>query len=111
MQIVFQLRHAIVHNAAVLTKTDARKLQLLTRRKVDAPRVLRPSRADVWYVKLFLDEAAERIDEEVSSRLIELLGTLHSADHSLFGLADKAQELANAFGRTVTLGVETRSPS
>jgi hypothetical protein len=95
--IIWQLRHTIAHNMGVITASDALKFKLLARREITSARLLWPSKGDVWYVKLFVDETVELINEEVARRLAELMTELHAADNSLFEPVAKAQELANAF--------------
>jgi hypothetical protein len=110
VEIIWQLRHTIVHNAATVTRSDALKLRLLTRRPVDAPRVLWPTRGDVWYVKLYLDKVVEEINQEIGARLSELMTTLLADDPSLFAAPDKAQQLANLFGLPCSVGGILRHP-
>ena len=111
VSIIWQLRHSIVHNAAVLTRSDALKLRLLTKRPVDAPRVLQPNRGDVWYVKLFLDETVDMINTEVGARLAALLTHLYASDTGLFNPETKAQEIADSFGIPITINNFVKSPS
>ena len=110
MEIIWQLRHAIVHNRGILTASDARKLRVMCRLAVVGPAKLDPKKSDVWYVKNFLDETAEKINEEVASRLANLLSRLHADDPGLFDAAEKAQQLADAFQRAVTIGGVARNP-
>jgi hypothetical protein len=95
LEVVFQVRHTIVHNAGVLTKSDAAKLRLLLRRHVDAPRVLWPERDDVRSIKEFLDEMAQRATDRVAVRLGKLLDEFLVSDASLFTPSSKAQEIAD----------------
>ncbi len=111
VEIVFQLRHSIVHNAAVVTESDALKFQLLTRSPVMGSRVLWPSKGDVWYVKLFLDKTVDELNEEVGDRLASLMTTLHADNPNLFDPATKAQQLAELFRRPVTIGQVIRHPT
>jgi hypothetical protein len=110
VSLIWQLRHTIVHNAGVITTSDAMKFTRLTRQKVEGPRVLWPRRGDVWYVKLFLDETVEKINEEISRRLAELLTILHGSDPNLFQPDDRAQNLANLFRLPVQVAGVTRNP-
>ena len=111
VEIVFQLRHSIVHNASLITKSDALKFQLLTRGAVDAPRALRPTRGDVWYVKLFLDKTVKDIDREIGDRLSALLSTLWADDPHSLDPGERAELLANLFRRPFRVGYEIRLPS
>lgn len=111
MSIVWQLRHAIVHNRGVITASDALKFRLLCRRVVAGPRQLVPTHADVWYVKLFLDETTETINAEVGCRLADLLTLLYARDSSLFNPADKAQQVADLLREPSTVAGQLRHPT
>ena len=110
VEIVFQLRHSIVHNAAVITESDALKLRLLTKAPVVGSQVLWPTRGDVWYVKLFLDQTVKQLNEEIGDRLAKLMTALHGVDSNLFDPATRAQELADLFRRSSQVGLEIRHP-
>lgn len=110
MSLIWQLRHTIVHNVGVITRSDSVKLRLLARRVVTAPRLLRLTRDDLLYVKRFLDETAEKINERVCDRLAELLTTLHGDDPSLFDPLHEATALAGDFDRSVTVAKVTAGP-
>lgn len=103
LETLFQLRHSIVHNAAVITQSDAAKLRLLTRTKVDAPRVLAPTDKDVWYAKTFFDDTASWCDDRVATRLVAVLDALHARDPSLFAPQERADQLSRAVGRSLTV--------
>ena len=111
VEIVFQLRHSIVHNAAVITESDALKFRLLTRALIVGSRVLWPSKGDVWYVKLFLDQTVDELNAEIGDRLAILMTTLHADDPNLMDPATKAQELADLFRRPSQIGHEIRHPT
>jgi hypothetical protein len=111
IQIVWQLRHSIVHNAAVITKSDALKFQLLTRSPAIGSRVLWPTHGDVWYVKLFLDKTVDELSAEIANRLSTLLTQLHNDDPNLFDPAQKAQIVADLFQRSIQIGQEIRHPT
>lgn len=108
INILWQLRHSIVHNASVLTLSDARKLRLLTKGPLIAPGVLVPTRDDIRYVKRFLDETVDLINREVAARLAVLLTTLHASDSGLFDPAIQAQVVADTFGLSITVAGVTR---
>jgi hypothetical protein len=110
VSLIWQLRHSIVHNAGVITVSDAHRLTRLTRQKVEGPQVLWPTRGDVWYVKLFLDETVEKINGEISKRLAQVLTTLRVSDPTLFEPDIRAQDLANLFRLTVQVAGVTRTP-
>jgi hypothetical protein len=110
MSLIWQLRHTIAHNTGVITLSDAQKFRVLIKGQVDSPRLLWPTKADVSYVKLFLDETVELINREIGTRLSALLTTLHSKDQSLFAPENKAQELANLFGTASIVSGQSRIP-
>jgi len=95
--LIWQLRHTIIHNVGVMTQSDAVKLRLLVRGPVESPRLLCPTRDDFRYVKRFLDETAQKVNQRVGSRLAELLTLLHAEDPSLFEPQEKANELKRQF--------------
>lgn len=110
LDTIFQLRHTIVHNLGVVTRTDAARLRLLTKQPVAAPKVLWLTNGDVWYVKLWLDQTAEWVNDQVGARLEALLTALHSDDDTLFEPAAKAAELASVLGKAVTIARASASP-
>lgn len=110
LDTLFQLRHSVVHNVSLITRSDAAKLQVLTRAQVAAPRVLSPSKSDVLYVKSFLDETANWVDGEVEKRLIVVLTALYQQNQSLFLPQTKADELAKQFRRSITICGATANP-
>lgn len=110
MSLLFQLRHSIVHNMGVVTRSDAVKLRLMCQRAVDAPRVLAPSNGDVWYVKLFLDETAQLGNDRVADRLATVLTERHADDATLFDPKQKATDLVNMFRKPITLAGHTVGP-
>ncbi len=111
MNVVWQLRHTIAHNMGVVTPSDALKFRLLTRAAVDSPRLLWPTKGDVWYVKLFLDEMVDLINREVGLRLAALLTSLHQDDPSLFAANIKAQEVANLFRLQCAVDAQVATPT
>lgn len=110
MAAIFQLRHTIVHNLGVLTRSDATDLRHILRTDVDSDKVFTPTTTDYRLLKRFVDETATSINERVATRLAELLTTMHAGGHLAFNAAGKAQELADTFGIEVTVAGETRSP-
>lgn len=110
LEILFQLRHSIVHNASVLTVSDAAKLRILGRATVEAPRVLAPTQTDLGYVKSFLDGTAEWCDERVEKRLTSVLDKIHQSDNALFDPQERANALSKAFRRQVTIAGKTGEP-
>jgi len=110
LNIVWQLRHTIVHNAGVITRSDAAKLRLLVRAPVPAPLVLWPEKSDVQSVKMFLDDLAGVLTQKVADRMGELLTLLLAEDATLLDPARKAQELADQLQRDVTIAGITAKP-
>lgn len=110
MRVVWQLRHTIAHSAGLVTSADAMKFRLLVKRQVQSPRLLQPTKGDVWYVKLFLDETVDLINRAVAQRLSELLTTIHDGDPTLFDAGAKAQALAALFGIPITVAGSTQQP-
>jgi hypothetical protein len=111
MDTLFQLRHTIVHNVSVITRSDAARLRLLTKSGIEAPRVLSPSSADVWYVKVFIDETTAWANRRVAERLSELLTVIHAGDPGVFDPATKALEVAQQMGVTVVVAGHQANPT
>ena len=72
LDVVLQLRHSIVHNLGVLTKSDALKLGLKSRTVIDAPRKFWLDQADALALKLFVYETAKLLHDHISDRLAHL---------------------------------------
>jgi hypothetical protein len=92
INLVWQIRHSAVHNVGVVTQSDAVKLRLWSKEPVAAPRLLAPTRADLNYLKRFLDETADDCNQRIGTRLAQLLTTVQSAAPALAApqtLADK----------------------
>lgn len=113
MEIVWQLRHSVVHNCGVITASDAQKFRLLCKNvAIAGPANLDPSRGDVWYVKLFLDDTARLINHEVHRRLSDLLAEIASQWNPLpFDAGAVAQRLADAFRLATTICGNLSNPS
>lgn len=111
LSIVWQLRHTIVHNAGVITRSDAAKLRLLVKSPVAAPVVLWPDKGDVQSVKMFLGDLAMVLTQRVAKRLGELLTLIHADDSALLEPATKAQELADQLQADVTIAGSTARPA
>jgi len=108
--LLFQLRHSIVHNAGVITRSDAVKLSRFAKQQIEAPRVFWPERADVWYVKLFLDDLVETINNEIAMGLTDLTA-LYASDQSIFVPAERSQLLADCFQKSITIAGTACDPS
>lgn len=110
MDILIQLRHAITHNVGVLTASDGAKLRILTKEAIPSPSILLPTRADVWYVRTFLEETVNEVNGRIAARLAEVLTEIHARDPGLVDPGSKAGELARIFNETVTVAGATRTP-
>jgi hypothetical protein len=111
LEILWQLRHTIVHNVGVITQSDAIKLRLLVRAAIPQLQVIAPTRDDIRYLKRFLDETAERSNRRIGERLAELLTALHAADSGLFVPQEAADAVTRTFGCVLTVaGVTGRLP-
>ena len=110
ISLIWQLRHTIVHNVGVVTKSDAVKFKLLIRGPVKAQQVLVPTRDDVRYVKQFLDETTGSVNARVGKRLGELLTELCDGDPTLFDAQDKANELSQQFDMRLLVGGSQGAP-
>lgn len=110
LDIIWQLRHTIVHNAGVITQSDGAKFRLLVRAKVNASVELWPDKSDVQNVKMFLDHTADVVNQKIVDRLGKLLASLLQHDPGLFDPDTKAQELADLFRRSVTIATVTTTP-
>ena len=97
MNIIWQIRHTSVHNVGVITQSDSVKLRLLAREPVTAPRMLTPTRADLGYLKQFLDDTAAVCNKRIGERLAELLTTIHTATPTLFTPQTRADRLGAIF--------------
>lgn len=103
IDILWQLRHSIAHNAGVITRSDAAKLRLLRRGAVDGHKILQLTNGDVWYVKLFLDDLASWANARIAARLAEVLTKIHGDDSTLFVSSDVADALAQLFREKVVV--------
>jgi hypothetical protein len=64
-------------------------------------------RDDLQYFKRFLDETAEKVNERVRDRLVDLLNELHGGDPNLFDPQIRADMVSSHFGSSVTIGGAT----
>jgi hypothetical protein len=95
--LIWQIRHTSVHNVGVITRSDAIKLRVLSKTKVDAPRVLVPTRIDLRWLKAFLDDTVEVSNKRIGERLAQLLTTIHADSGAPFDPQAMADLLAAAF--------------
>jgi hypothetical protein len=103
LSIVWQLRHTMVHNVNVITRSDAIKLRLLAKAAVEPLRLLAPTQDDVRYLKRFLDETAKQSNDRIGQRLAELLTTIHTDNPILFAPQEMADRVTALFGFGVTI--------
>jgi hypothetical protein len=109
VQTLWQVRHCIAHSVGVISRSDARKFQLLTRSRIDGQRLLDPARKDVWYAKMYLENTAKEINREVKDRVCELLTGLHVANPTLLQPTETSQRLDAIFALPCTIaGVASR---
>ncbi len=104
LELIWQLRHTTVHNVGVITQADAVKFRLLVGEKVDAPRMLFPTRDDLGNLKQFLDETAAECNGKIGERLALVLSDLHQHDSGLFDARETADGLTQLF--TIPLTVD-----
>ncbi len=104
MGLIWQLRHTLVHNVGVITKSDAVKLRVWVKGDVDAPTILSPIKNDLRWLKLFLDDTAEDCNRRIGLRLAELLTAIHAEAPSLFIPADMANRTTGLFQNVLQVG-------
>lgn len=109
--LIFQLRHTLVHNGGVVTKSDAVKFRRILKKPVASPRSLAPTHADVWYVKTFLDEFVRILNDAIGAELETLLNEIVMVDPAAFDAASQAQELADLFQVPITISKSKASPT
>jgi hypothetical protein len=97
LELVWQLRHTVVHNVGVITQSDAVKFRLMVKGVVDSPRLLVPTRDDIRYLKQFLDETAGTCNERIGQRVAEVLTSIHGRDPTLFTPQDLANQVTRSF--------------
>lgn len=100
----------MVHNVGVITSSDAAKLRVLTRRTVQAPRSLAPTRDDLRFLKRFLDETAESCNARIGEALAGLLTAIDQDNPGLLDPTMVATELARAFGIPMTISMSSATP-
>jgi hypothetical protein len=104
LAFIWQLRHTVVHNVGVITRSDAIKLRLLVRAAVPQMQVIAPTRDDIRYLKRFLGETAERCNRRIGKRLAGLLTAIHATDPGLFVPQEAADAVTRTFGFVLTVG-------
>jgi hypothetical protein len=97
MNLVWQIRHTLVHNVGVITKSDEVKLRLWAKEPVTGDRILAPTRNDLRYLKRFLDETAEVCNRRIGERLGELLTAIYAPTAAPLTPQGTADKLASTF--------------
>lgn len=103
LSLVWQLRHTLVHNVGVITKSDAIKLRLLAKEPIQGPQVILPTKNDVRYLKRFLDETAKTCNLRIGQRLAEVLTNVHVTNPSLFDATVMANALSCTFAEPLVV--------
>lgn len=103
MTLVWQIRHTTIHNVGVITRSDAVKLSVMAKEKVKPAVMLMPTRADLGFLKQFLDDTTEVSNKRIAERLATLLTTVHAQAPTLLVPADVANRLTELFQFSVTV--------
>ena len=103
MSVVWQLRHTVVHNVGVVTRSDAAKLKVLVKKQVLSPRVLLSEWDDVRFLRAYLDRQAQDINQRVGNRLALILTHLHADNPALFIPQEEANVITETFGFPLTV--------
>jgi hypothetical protein len=111
LELVWQLRHTVVHNVGVITQSDAVKLRVLSKRTIQSLQILMPIRIDIEYLIRFLGETAQWCNQRVGMRLAEILSRIHIEDPTLFDPAERAAHLAKAFQLQITVAGVMQTPT
>ena len=97
MNLIWQLRHTIVHNVGVITRSDAAKLRLLAKKKLSSPRILLPTSDDLRFLQAYLDSQVKDINKRAGERLAAILTVIHASDPTLFAPAEEADAISKKF--------------
>jgi hypothetical protein len=103
MTLVWQIRHTTIHNVGIITRSDAVKLSVMAKEEVRPEVLLTPTRDDLGFLKLFLDDTAEVSNKRIAERLAELLTTIHTQAPTLLNPTDVANRVADLFQLPVTV--------
>lgn len=110
LQLVWQLRHTVVHNVGVVTRSDAVKLRVLAKCAVEAPRLLVPTEDDPRNLVRFLEQVADFCNNRVCGQLAGVLTQIHAGDPTLIDPAERARYLADTFRVPVTVAGVAAAP-
>jgi hypothetical protein len=103
LSILWQVRHNITHNTGVLTDSDARRLTLMIKMRVNPGSTLNPDLFDLRYVKRFLVETADHTNNRIGRRLAELLTERYQDDSTLFDPQVSADSISKSFQQSLTI--------
>jgi hypothetical protein len=87
----------------VITWSDAVKLGVLSKTRVDAQRVLVPTRSDLRWLKAFLDDTVEVSNKRIGERLAQLPTIIPTGSGGPFDPEEMADLLAAAFRRPLVV--------
>ena len=110
LELLWQIRHTIIHNVGVITQSDALKLRRASGRPVAAPQLLRPTPDDLRYTKQFLDETAREINQRVACRLAHVMTDIHTNHSGILDAQTMANQLAEDFQTQVDVGGASGAP-
>ncbi len=103
MSLIWQLRHTVVHNVGVLTRSDAAKLRLLAKKQLPSPRILLTTSDDLRFLQAYLDTQAKDINKRAGERLADILTIILGSDPTLFAPQDEANAISRKFGFPLTV--------
>ncbi|MGL4553479.1 MAG: hypothetical protein ACRC33_20120, partial [Gemmataceae bacterium] len=104
LAILWQLRHTAVHNVGVITRSDAVKLSVLARQRVEAPRLLTPTKPHLVKAKNYLDWMAEESNRRIGEELARVLTTIHTSSPGQLEPAAAASRLTTTFDFAILVG-------
>ena len=103
MSLIWQLRHTVVHNVGVLTRSDAAKLRLLAKKQLPSPRIVLTTSDDLRFLQAYLDTQAKDINRRAGERLADILTIILGSDPTLFAPQDEANAISRKFGFPLTV--------
>ncbi len=103
LSILWQVRHTITHNVGVITGSDSAKLKMLVKAKVDSDKAINPLKDDIIYVKRFLFQTAQVVNNRIGDRLAVILTKIHADNPTMFDAADLANVISRQLGYSITI--------
>jgi hypothetical protein len=103
MNLIWQLRHTVVHNVTVITRSDAAKIKVLSKKQLVSPCRLLPQADDLRFLRAYLDTRAEDLNTKIGTRLGVVLGEIHADNPALFVTQDEANAVSAKFGFSITI--------